>query len=491
MTVVRGRYRAKRLLEKTGKVAVYVADCDGTDVALYIAEDKSLDREAFQRGAEALKGLPGDLPIARLLETGECTSGVWAATEYNHGRTWTDIARGQLPGPLAAPLLILELAAALASVQRFGLAHGALGPHCVVITHEGQTKIAHYGLASLFGRPVALGPRFRAPEHLRTPLLVDARTDVYGVGITLLQLFTAASPPHTDRELTAPPQCASPEPLNLDALAIPGAFRGLITRATAEDPAERYSDVAELELALLEALSERSSALAMVGLWPTSGPREVVAPLDGSIPSTMRSAALPPARPSGAGLVPSPAAPEASTAPPAEAAREMPPAPAPSLGADPAHGTPAAPQPNREPAPVEPPRQPRPGLWLVRFAAALGFVAVGALLREPWRSPVIAVQATSPGEPPPVEVPPAPNTVELRPAPSPPASPPAPSLNRRAPGTRRAASPASPAAQAPPPIAGTSTPPAPPPSSAPSGSAKRFPWEISDPCALAWYRCNK
>lgn len=495
MTVGEGRYRAKRLLEKTGHVAIYLAEHEGAEVALYIADDPELDRTAFLRGVEALQRHPAGLPIARLLEAGECPEGVWAVTEHHAGRSWSETAEAKLPGPWIAPLLILEVAQGLATAVLAGLVHGALGPRCVVITPEGETKITNFGLSSLFGAPVGLEACFWAPEHFRRPLTVDARTDVYGFGVTLYRLFTA-SPPHATEDLDELRQCVLEKPLNLDVAEIPVPFRAVIARATAKDPDQRYSDVSELEVALLEALGERSSDLAVVGVWPESGTREAreagASTQDASGPSTVRSSELASVAeavsPLAARPVPRPesARPDAQNAPEAQRlAGSEPRTTDRPLGE--AAG-PAGPAPNAS-------TRPRSGALPVAAALAAGMalVAAGAQLRGALQQQptMIVVQAPSPVLPAPPPSPSAPvtHTPEAPPAPSPldlPA-PPAPIVSGRAPVARRVHS----VSAQPSTTTSTTLPAATPPQPASSGNTKRFSWEISDPCALAWYRCSK
>jgi serine/threonine-protein kinase len=454
VTVELGGYRARQVLARCGPVTVYLADHEGREVALWVAEGSGLglNRESFLHHVGALRRLPPHLPIGRTLDGGATPSLFWVVTEHHRGVTWAALFRGEKasPGPLTMAELALEVAPPLEEAARSGLVHGGLGPAAVVMTPEDRLVVVNFGLAALFRCPIALEERYRAPEHVRPEMALDARTDVYGMGMILYQLL-AVRPPYQDHAPGSLGRCVLSEPLDMTGVGIPPALQEIIHRATAKDPTERYPSVAALREALLDACTELAlTTLGHVGVLPSSGIRHHTA--EPAEPS-MRSGEIPATE---------------RTPPCCEAG------PVPLKGA-------------RRRAfrsgRVIPRRAPRDGIPRIVWAAiGLGLMGIGAVLPGAAPPPAVRVAAPlllpllapeSPMEPTP-EAPPTPTPPSSAGAGPPTAEPPP----RRSPTSVPSAEPAPPAVENPP--SETHQP----------RKAKRFPWENPDPCAISWYLCS-
>jgi serine/threonine protein kinase len=119
----------------------------------------------------------------------------------------TDVARmiqsqGKLAPELAATLLA-QVCDALHYAHKNGVVHRDIKPANLLITREGQVKIADFGLAkhndeALMGLTksnVAIGtPDFLAPEAWTPGTPLDARADLYSLGVTLYQMLTGEVP---------------------------------------------------------------------------------------------------------------------------------------------------------------------------------------------------------------------------------------------------------------------------------------------------------
>jgi serine/threonine protein kinase len=160
-------------------------------------------------------------------------------------------------GRTGAVRMLAALLEALDFAHRGGVYHCDLKPANVLVTRDGEVKIADFGLAHLsWGQqPVSetLGtPGYIAPETYRDSP-PDARVDVFAAGAILYQLLTGAAPYAGNAaqilfqiygRAPAPPSqvCRNPQLLPLD---------GVVLRALALDPADRFATAAQFRSALL------------------------------------------------------------------------------------------------------------------------------------------------------------------------------------------------------------------------------------------------
>jgi len=191
--------------------------------------------------------------------------------------------------PLALPLvvdLLCQVCDALTAAHAHGVIHRDLKPGNVLLVPGGEgrprVKLLDFGLAkSLLYPPertptqhgVLLGtPEFMAPEQC-TGEPVDARTDLYAVGIMAYQLLTGQLPftGHPAELLLAHLQ--RPPPLAHEAKpGLPQELSRVLLRAMAKRPEHRFATAAELRQALQAAVAPRAAAA------PAGAPAEAVAP---------------------------------------------------------------------------------------------------------------------------------------------------------------------------------------------------------------------
>jgi Protein kinase domain len=154
----------------------------------------SLLREA--RIAQTLRH-PG---IASVVDAGVHDGYAWVESELVHGESLESLlARdpdGLRPRALA---ILLQLAAALAHAHSKGVVHRDLKPANVLISRDGEVKLIDFGLAQADGIAVSISrtgevagtPAYMAPEQLRPGARVDARADIYALGLIALELHSA------------------------------------------------------------------------------------------------------------------------------------------------------------------------------------------------------------------------------------------------------------------------------------------------------------
>ena len=258
-------YLIERLVDSGGHGAVYRARHAGTGAPAaikllhaHLAQLPTL-RARFQQEVLTLRAIAHP-NIVRLYSSGTLDdSRPFYTMEWLAGQTLADelAARGRL-SVRDALLTASHVADALAAAHARGVIHRDIKSRNVIVLDpdQRQIKVIDFGVAKVSDTvtrtPVAttttlLGsPATMAPEQLRGDP-VDARTDVYGLGILLFHMLTGRLPFEAsdasaleDKHLHAPPPSVS-------ALApVRRAFDHVIARALAKDKAERYPGVAAL-----------------------------------------------------------------------------------------------------------------------------------------------------------------------------------------------------------------------------------------------------
>src|SRR2546427_8294884 len=189
---------------------------------VYLAEDTRLNRKValkflppaialdlhakarFLREAQAASAL--DHPnVATVYEIGDLDQQFFIAMAFYEGETLRQrLEPGRLAVPEAAAIL-LQLATGLAAAHHAGIVHRDLKPANVMLTRDGQVKILDFGLAKVFSDTQATMARmtgpgttvgtvaYMAPEQA-TGGDVDARADVWALGVTLYEMLTGRLP---------------------------------------------------------------------------------------------------------------------------------------------------------------------------------------------------------------------------------------------------------------------------------------------------------
>jgi len=166
----------------------------------------------FEQEARAASGL-NHPNILTVFEVGEVDGRHYIATEFIEGETLGQrLAVGVLK--LGETLDIAEqITSALAAAHRAGIVHRDVKPENVMIRRDGIVKVLDFGLAKLTQtKPIQSGPddstralvkthtgvvigtvAYMSPEQARG-LSLDARTDIWSLGVVIYQMLTGSSP---------------------------------------------------------------------------------------------------------------------------------------------------------------------------------------------------------------------------------------------------------------------------------------------------------
>ena len=277
--VVAGKYRIERFLGSGGMGVVMAARhlTLGEPVALkFVTEGRGGDPEALgrmMREARATFRLRSEHTV-RVLDVGELPSGPpYIVMELLEGRDLR--AELQARGPLPEDEVVryaLEACEALEEAHALGIVHRDLKPHNMFLAKStrGTTvlKILDFGMSKLdpeqfdaeagpLTRPeTALGtPKYMAPEQWKSATAVDARADVWALGVVMYELLTGAAPVSNLRgaeRLARLLAGAIEDPRELRAEVTEPVAR-VIMRCLRADPNVRWPSVAHLRTALRDA----------------------------------------------------------------------------------------------------------------------------------------------------------------------------------------------------------------------------------------------
>jgi eukaryotic-like serine/threonine-protein kinase len=207
--------------------------------------------ERFRREARAAAALTHPNVVA-VHDWGETPGGAFLVLQLVEGPSLRDVLRHvDRLDPRQALTLIGSAAVGLGAAHAAGMVHRDVKPENVLVGLDGTVRITDFGLAraaaattATFGTGVVVGsPHYLSPEAVRGEPL-DARADVYALGIVLFEALTGRPPHHGDTPLaTAMAHDASPVP-SPSALVpgIPPALDEVVRWATDRRRESRYDD---------------------------------------------------------------------------------------------------------------------------------------------------------------------------------------------------------------------------------------------------------
>jgi serine/threonine protein kinase len=283
------RYRVLSLIGAGGMGRVYLAEDPelGRRVALkllpeYFTHDKN-QVQRFHQEARAASAL-NHPNILTVHEVGQVDGTQFIATEYVEGQT----LRARLTlGPIdlhEALDVAAQVAAALVAAHAAGIVHRDIKPENIMIRRDGIVKVLDFGLAKLAPTQssrsgpddskralvktnpgVVMGTvGYMSPEQARG-LSLDARTDIWSLGVVIYQMLTGSSPFSGATTSDTLVSILEREPRSLKSFSpdIPEELEWIVTKALTKDCDDRYQTAREM-LTDLRRLKQHLSVAAEI-----------------------------------------------------------------------------------------------------------------------------------------------------------------------------------------------------------------------------------
>ncbi|HEX8100735.1 MAG TPA: Stk1 family PASTA domain-containing Ser/Thr kinase [Actinomycetota bacterium] len=259
--VLGDRYELTSMLGHGGMAEVYLGTDRvlGRQVAVKILGNQFVDDESFvarfRREAQSAAAL-NHPNVVSVFDTGSDDGTHFIVMEYVQGKTLADVIKEDAPLlPERAVEIAEAVAAALGFAHREGIIHRDVKPGNIMLTPTGDVKVMDFGIAravssdSLTQTATVLGTAtYFSPEQAQGAS-VDARSDIYSVGVVLYEMLTAHPPFAADSPVTVAYKHVKEDPtppsrLNAD---VSPQLDAIVMKCLAKNPVNRYQSAAELQ----------------------------------------------------------------------------------------------------------------------------------------------------------------------------------------------------------------------------------------------------
>jgi serine/threonine protein kinase len=296
-----GRYRIDRVLGRGAMGVIYKARDPEIerDVAIKLVRADLLEGEEradylarFRREVQAA-GRCVHPNIVSVFDFSLHQGNPFLVMEYVRGATLAQILERTRFRPEGAVTVMRQVLAALGCAHGLGVVHRDIKPANVLLLQGGQVKVTDFGISRLGASTLTQGgsvigtPSYMSPEQCRGEN-VDARSDLFSVGVVLYELLTGERP-FAGRNFTAVmEQVLYHEPPSLHG-RVPEGLVALTRRALAKRPEDRFQSAAEMEGALRNALHAGPSTDAtVVAPHPAPAPMTIQGGIAGDVLETVQ-----------------------------------------------------------------------------------------------------------------------------------------------------------------------------------------------------------
>ncbi len=272
--VLAGKYRVERVLGQGGMgvvVAAHHLQLDEKVALKFLLPEALGNPEAlarFEREARAAVKIKSE-HVARVSDVGRLDSGApYMVMEYLEGgdlQAWL-IERGPMPVEQAVEF-VLQACEAIAEAHALGIVHRDLKPANLFCVRRADgllsVKVLDFGISkvtapgagdsSMTRTSAVMGsPLYMSPEQIQSSKRVDARSDVWSLGVILYQLVSGQTPFDAEEVMELAVKIATGEPARLQAARpdVPAAFEQAVMRCLQKDRERRWQSVGELARAL-------------------------------------------------------------------------------------------------------------------------------------------------------------------------------------------------------------------------------------------------
>lgn len=264
-----GPYRIVEQLGQGGMATVFKAYHPALDRYVAIKVLHPAFREdpdflaRFQREARIVAKL--DHPhIVPIYDFAEHRGHPYLVMRFIEGETLKARLRRDPPSPHEVLDIVEAVGGALSYAHGLGILHRDIKPSNIILTPDGQVFLTDFGLArmaeageSTLSRDLMIGtPQYISPEQAKGETHLDARTDIYSLGVVLYELLVGRAPFQADTPYAViHDHIFSPLPLprSLNP-ALQETLERLLLKALAKDPADRFETVDEMVAAFRASL---------------------------------------------------------------------------------------------------------------------------------------------------------------------------------------------------------------------------------------------
>ncbi|MGC4086609.1 MAG: protein kinase [Polyangiaceae bacterium] len=277
--VLAQKYRVERLLGKGGMGYVFAAFHEqlGRRVAVkFMTPQLCRNPEAvarFLREARSSARITGE-HVARVIDVATHDDGTpYMVMEYLSGRDLALELEERRYFPVnEAVTYVLQACEALAEAHGYGIVHRDLKPSNLFLTRRADgsalVKVLDFGISkaiadsdgtdpnateSLTASQHLLGsPHYMSPEQVRTPRTIDARSDIWALGVILHELISGQRPFRGDTPMAILAAVVSDATPTLSSILpnLPRELKQVVQRCLEKEPSRRFPSVAALALAL-------------------------------------------------------------------------------------------------------------------------------------------------------------------------------------------------------------------------------------------------
>ncbi len=273
--VVGGKFVVERVIGIGGMgvvVAAHHKHLEQTVAIKFLRRDAAKDEMAvsrFLREARAVIGLQSE-HVVRVMDAGRLEDGLpYLVMEYLNGQDLDQmlVARGHVPLSEAVEYL-LQAMEAVADAHAAGIVHRDLKPSNLFLTlrpdGSPHLKVLDFGISKAFDAAGAkqpsltvtsmtLGsPLYMSPEQVRSSKTVDARTDIWALGVIAYELLAGIQPFEAETVTSLCAKIVADEPVPLRSIRpeVPPEFEAVVLKCLEKSPAARYQSVIQLASAL-------------------------------------------------------------------------------------------------------------------------------------------------------------------------------------------------------------------------------------------------
>jgi eukaryotic-like serine/threonine-protein kinase len=259
-----------------------------------LASRSEIDR--FLREARSMAQLSHSA-IVQVYEVGEHDGLPFIVSELISGVPLSEQIKLARPTPIEAAKLVAEVAEALDYAHNNGVIHRDVKPSNIMIARDGRPYVMDFGLAKRDGGDVTMTvagdllgtPAYMSPEQASGEgFQVDARSDVYSLGVVLYELLSGERPFRGNRTMLINQVLNNePRPLRMLDQGIPHDLETVCSKAMAKERSRRYPSAADLAADLRRFLAHEPVLARPIGrltrllLWIRRNPK--VAALTGTV----------------------------------------------------------------------------------------------------------------------------------------------------------------------------------------------------------------